>query len=100
MSAPLNRGSRQFDDEGREPVSFESVLNNAPCVRAARGRGGQGRATMTNPDIMRARAKRLYDEAQKIDDPGRRLAQILRAVEFEAEAEALRVSTAPLPSHS
>jgi hypothetical protein len=52
---------------------------------------------MTNPDIMRARAKRLYDEAQKIDDPGKRLAQVLRAVELEAEAEALAREHGAIP---
>ena len=53
---------------------------------------------MTHPDIMRARAKRLSDEAEKIEDPGRRLAQVLKAVELEAEAEALEREQRRVPA--
>jgi len=54
-------------------------------------------ATMTHPDIMRARAKRLSDEAEKIEDPGKRLAHVLKAVELEAQADALERERAPIP---
>jgi len=52
---------------------------------------------MTHPDIMRARAKRLYDEALEIEDPARRLAQVLKATELEAEAQALEREHAAIP---
>jgi hypothetical protein len=52
---------------------------------------------MTHPDIMRARAKRLYDEALDIEDPAKRLAQVLRAAELEAEAEALEREQGAVP---
>ena len=55
---------------------------------------------MTHPDIMRARAKRLSDEAEKIEDPGKRLAHVLKAVELEAEAEALEREQRPVPTPS
>jgi len=53
---------------------------------------------MTHPDIMRARAKRLSDEAEKIEDPGKRLAHVLKAVELEAEAEALEREQRTVPT--
>ncbi|HUI97406.1 MAG TPA: hypothetical protein VLX44_16750 [Xanthobacteraceae bacterium] len=52
---------------------------------------------MTHPDIMRARAKRLSDEAERIEDPGKRLAHVLKAVELEAEAEALEREQGAIP---
>ena len=53
---------------------------------------------MTHPDIMRARAKRLSEEAEKIEDPSKRLAHVLKAVELETEAEALEREQGALPT--
>jgi hypothetical protein len=50
-------------------------------------------------DELRAKAKRLYEQAGGITDADERLACVLRALEFEMEADALERDgdTAPAP---
>ncbi len=44
---------------------------------------------MAKPDELRAKARELYDQADKIDNPDERLPVVLRALECEMEADAL-----------
>jgi len=51
-----------------------------------------------SPDELRAKAKELFDQADKISNAEERLPVILRAIELEADAAALE-RDAPLNPH-
>ena len=50
-----------------------------------------------SPDELRAKAKELFDKANKISDADERLPVVLRAIELEADAAALERDAPPDP---
>jgi Fe-S-cluster formation regulator IscX/YfhJ len=46
---------------------------------------------MLRSDDLRAIAKQLYDQAPSIDSADDRLAVVLKAMEFEADADAMEI---------
>jgi len=54
---------------------------------------------MTTPDDLRRQAKELFDLAKMVDDADERLIHVLKAIELEADADALerRLGAQPAP---
>lgn len=63
-------------------------MSTWPCVLIGTDPVSWGEWTMTQGEL-RAKAKELYEQAERIKDADGRLAHVLRALQFEMQADAL-----------